>query len=43
MFVIVNDTTKSFIKPEYAVIQSSAMPHTYKWIITDVRSTKNIY
>ena len=32
----VHDMTKSFIKPGYSFSQSSAMPHTYKWLITDV-------
>ena len=42
MFIIGNDR-KSFIKPEYAVIQNSAMTHPYKWAIADVLFGKNIF
>ena len=41
MFFIVNDT-KSFMKPECFVSQTSAMMHPYKWTIVDVLSGKNI-
>ena len=41
MFIIGNDR-KFFIKPEYAVIQNSAMTHRYKWAIADVLFGKNI-
>ena len=42
MFFIVNDM-KSFMKPEYSVIQSSAITHPYKWTIADVFSEKNVF
>ena len=41
MFFIVNDT-KSFMKPECSVTQSSAMTYQYKWAIANVLSGKNI-
>ena len=31
-----------WMKPEYSVMQNSAMPHLYKWAIADVWSGKNI-
>ena len=40
MFLIVNDT-KSFMKHEYSVTQSSVMIHPYKCAIADVFSEKN--
>ena len=44
MFFTENDT-KSFMKPEYSVTQSSAMSfdHPYKWSTADVLSRKNIF
>ena len=43
MFFIENDT-KSFMKPQCSVTQSSAMSfaHPYKWATADVLSRKNI-
>ena len=35
MFFTVNDTTNSFMKSEYSVIQSCAVMHPCKWTITD--------
>ena len=42
MFFFVDDT-KSFMKPEWSVTQSSNMVHPYKWAIADVLSGKNIF
>ena len=42
MFFIVSDK-KFFMKPEYSVIQNSAMMHRYKWEIADVLSEKKIF
>ena len=39
MFFLVDDT-KSFMKPECSVTQSSAMAHPDKWAIADVLSGK---
>ena len=39
MLFIVSDK-KSFMKPEYSVIQSSVITHPYKWAIADVLSGK---
>ena len=39
MFFMVNET-KSFMKPEYSVIQSSAIHISYKWATADVLSGK---
>ena len=36
MFVMVNDTNKSFMKAEYFVIRSSVIKHSYKWAVVDV-------
>ena len=38
ILVIVNDRDKSFVKPEYSVILSSAMMHPYKWELAEVHS-----
>ena len=43
MYTIAHDT-KSFMKPEYAAIQSSAMTDSYKWATADVLpETKTIF
>ena len=42
MFFFVDDT-KSFMKPEWSVTQSSNMVHPYKWAIADVLPGKNIF
>ena len=42
MFFVVNHT-KSFMKPDYSVIQSSAITDFYKWGMSDMLSGKTVF